>query len=539
MDKSKNLKKGIVALLIFALIAFLVWAAFFIIFGVTKELQPFFQAHFAQMLSLLTFQGYLLNAIGMYACLGLAVLFLILGIILSIVKRRGIIILPMIMVLLCGVAGAEAFANFTGLSAGQANGYVTLIQQGTMAAKIMTFALVGCVGLAGVLSLIAYILALVHACKYKKSRKATVASDEEPEEVDVNPEAAQAFEEEPVPEEEKPQIDPQAELLATIREMIREEIRAAQPQKPEPQQNPQSVNNQTATGANFNAPLIVQYFNGNNPVQPSTPAPAPAPEPVKEPEPIPEPVKEPEPEPEPQPEPLPEPEKEEEVWVEVVEPQLIEEEKPEPVKEPEPVVVVVAEPEPQPEPEPEPQLEPEAQPEPEPAPVVEEPAPAPVEPAPVVEEKKPIIRIPFEERMIHAEKEMKDNYNELKNEILSYGVKSRVSNSGDTFRLHRKTYIKLTIAGKSLKLYFALNPEDYKDSTLPIQDASEKNIYAEIPLVFKVKSGLSMRRCKQLIADVMAKDELQQGEVGKVNWVKEIAASLKEGKKAQKDDEEE
>jgi hypothetical protein len=168
---------------------------------------------------------------------------------------------------------------------------------------------------------------------------------------------------------------------------------------------------------------------------------------------------------------------------------------------------------------------------------VEEPAPEPIpEPVsePVVDEKQKIIRIPFEERITNAEKEMKDNYNELKNDIMAYGVKSRVSNSGDTFRLHRKTYVKLTIAGKSLKLYFALNPDDYKDSTLPIQDASEKNIYAEIPLVFKVKSGLSLRRCKQLIADVMEKDNLVQGEIGKVNWVKEIQANLREEKKAAK-----
>ena len=171
---------------------------------------------------------------------------------------------------------------------------------------------------------------------------------------------------------------------------------------------------------------------------------------------------------------------------------------------------------------------------------MEEPVPEPVpEPAPEPEaEKAKIIRIPFQERITSAEKEMKDNYNELKNYILAYGVKSRVSNSGDTFRLHRKTYVKLTIAGKSLKLYFALNPEDYKDSTIPVGDASEKNIYAEIPLIFKVRSGLSMRRAKQLIADVMAPDGLVQGEVGKVNWVKEIAAEMKEGKKEQKEDDE-
>ena len=96
--------------------------------------------------------------------------------------------------------------------------------------------------------------------------------------------------------------------------------------------------------------------------------------------------------------------------------------------------------------------------------------------------------------------------------------------------------MKLTIAGKSLKLYFALKPEDYKDSTIPVADASNKNAYVDIPLVFKVKSGLSMRRAKQLIADVMAPDGVEQGEVGKHNWVREIAAELREAKKAEKAD---
>ena len=183
--------------------------------------------------------------------------------------------------------------------------------------------------------------------------------------------------------------------------------------------------------------------------------------------------------------------------------------------------------------------EPKEEPQPAPAPVVaepvkEEPQPAPTPVAePVVEEKvkNPIIRIPFQERMVAADKEMKEDYNEIKNELLSYGVKSRVSSSGDTFRLHRKTFVKITIAGKSLKLYFALNPADYKDSTIPVQDASDKEIYQEIPLVFKVKSQLSMKRCKQLIADVMHPDGLVKGEVGNDDWVKEIRAELKAKKK--------
>jgi len=144
-----------------------------------------------------------------------------------------------------------------------------------------------------------------------------------------------------------------------------------------------------------------------------------------------------------------------------------------------------------------------------------------------------IIRIPFPTRMLKADKELKGNYNELKSEIMSYGVKSRVSNSGDTFRLHKVTFVKLTIAGKGLKLYFALNPKDYADSTLPIQDAGHKGIYKDIPLVFKVKSELSVRRAKQLIADVMDKGSLEQGKIEPNNW----AEALKDYKEQGSDEE--
>ncbi len=163
----------------------------------------------------------------------------------------------------------------------------------------------------------------------------------------------------------------------------------------------------------------------------------------------------------------------------------------------------------------------------EPKPVQQAPVQQPVAAEEEEDEKKQIIRIPFTERMLSAEKDMQNDYNELKNEILSYGVNSRVSNSGDTFRLHRKTYVKITIAGKSLKLYFALDPADYAESKMPIGDASHHAVYAEIPLIFKVKSGLSMRRAKELIRDVMSKDGLEQGEVGSVNWVKELRAASK------------
>ena len=254
------------------------------------------------------------------------------------------------------------------------------------------------------------------------------------------------------------------DMATLIREIIKEELgRTSAPQQ---------------------GPLVVQYFG-------TMPAPEQKVEEPKKEEPTPEPVKEPEPVNEPEPEPQPE-------------------------TEPEPVVEEVI---------PEPEVEEESGPEVIPEPIVLE-EPVEVAPEPVVEEvkeKKPIIRIPFQERMMNADEEMKKNYNELKNEIMSYGVNSRVSSSGDAFRLHRKTYVKLTIAGLSLKLYFALNPEDYKDSPIPVQDAGHKGIYAEIPLVFKVKSGLSMRRAKELIQTVMEQDGLEQGQVEDIDWVAKLS----------------
>ena len=464
MDKSKSMKKAVIALLIFGLIAIVCWAVFFVVFALNGNL---FAAHLAQVLAMfmpwqLDMAHYLPNSIGVLSIVVLLVVALVLMLVFSIKKRRAIMVLPFILLLVAGFAVAEFAANFANYTLGNTStptGYVyyLLSTEPQMSNKIMAVAVMGLSFIAIVLALLAYIFAMIHTIKYAKSGKKQIEQPEEDPEVVLDAEPAPSFQEEP-PVEEEPRMS-EEEMMAKIRDMIREEIRAAQqPSQP---------------AVNFSAPLIVQYFNGIG----AAPA--------------------------------------------------QQEEQPVYYKE-----------EPKPEPQPEPEPEPVAEPEPEP--VVEEPVPEPVpEPAPEPEvEKAKIIRIPFQERITSAEKEMKDNYNELKNDILAYGVKSRVSNSGDTFRLHRKTYVKLTIAGKSLKLYFALNPEDYKDSTIPVGDASEKNIYAEIPLIFKVRSGLSMRRAKQLIADVMAPDGLVQGEVGKVNWVKEIAAEMKEGKKEQKEDDE-
>lgn len=131
-------------------------------------------------------------------------------------------------------------------------------------------------------------------------------------------------------------------------------------------------------------------------------------------------------------------------------------------------------------------------------------------------------RQPFMVRIITADLDTKANYNEIKNELLSYGVKSRLSRGGDTFRLGGKEYAKIYLVGKTLKVYFALSPEDYKDSTYPIEDVGHRPNYAGMPLLFKVRSKLSVRRCKELIKAACEKDGLAQKEVEDTNWVDEL-----------------
>lgn len=171
--------------------------------------------------------------------------------------------------------------------------------------------------------------------------------------------------------------------------------------------------------------------------------------------------------------------------------------------------------------------------------VVKEVAKVVKEPA-VVEEaeeeeddpKKPAApRVPFAQKMVKAEKDIQDKYNELKNELLAYGVSSRVSIGGDTFRLHRKPYVKITLVGKILKVYFALNPNDFKDSPIPVVDASDKATYEEVPALLKVKSNLSVKRAKDLIAMAFAKDGiLKEEEVKDHNFIRDLRAELRNKK---------
>ena len=119
------------------------------------------------------------------------------------------------------------------------------------------------------------------------------------------------------------------------------------------------------------------------------------------------------------------------------------------------------------------------------------------------EGKREIVRKSFEEKLAEADDDLRDKYYEIANEALSYGMKGRISYAADSYRLGRLTYLKITIVGKTLKVYYRLDPKAYDDTAIPHEDVHNIKAYEDIPMLFRVKSNLAVKRAKGLIADMM------------------------------------
>ena len=144
-------------------------------------------------------------------------------------------------------------------------------------------------------------------------------------------------------------------------------------------------------------------------------------------------------------------------------------------------------------------------------PVAEEPAEEEIEAEAPKGENDPFAalrnkrRASFETRLKNADFDLRHKYYDLRDHIKSYGLSNRLSIPGDSFSAHRKRYVFITINGKHLKAYFAANPDDYKDTPIPVERTETKK-YEDLPLQFKVRSDLSFRRAVKIVDDMLTKE---------------------------------
>ncbi len=164
------------------------------------------------------------------------------------------------------------------------------------------------------------------------------------------------------------------------------------------------------------------------------------------------------------------------------------------------------------------------------APVVEEQAQEPVA-EPVQEENNPVIVPTYFDNegnkidinysrsitanIIQSDDTVKSYYGELKNHILSYkGVKSRISWKFDSYNRGRDQLFKIKFRGKTICLYCALNPEEF-DKSKYHHEAINAKIFADVPMLVKIKSGLGLRKAKELVDIEMAKFDIAKNEKAK------------------------
>ncbi len=111
----------------------------------------------------------------------------------------------------------------------------------------------------------------------------------------------------------------------------------------------------------------------------------------------------------------------------------------------------------------------------------------------------------FTANVIQGEDNVKDFYSELKNHILSYkGVKSRISWKFDSYNRGRDQLFKLKIRGKTICMYCALDPNEF-DKARYHHEAVDAKIFEDVPMLVKIKSGLGLKKAKELVDILMAK----------------------------------
>ena len=117
----------------------------------------------------------------------------------------------------------------------------------------------------------------------------------------------------------------------------------------------------------------------------------------------------------------------------------------------------------------------------------------------------------FTAKYIQSDDMAKAYYAMLKNELLSYNkVKSRVSWSHENFNSGRNNIARFSIRGKSLCIYFALNPADYEGTKYRVEAAESKK-YEGIPCMYRIKNARRAKYALDLIADLAAKFGLEKG----------------------------
>ena len=138
----------------------------------------------------------------------------------------------------------------------------------------------------------------------------------------------------------------------------------------------------------------------------------------------------------------------------------------------------------------------------------------PAAPAPVIglveADSGMVIRLKksFVAKLKQSEDDIKGYYSVLKNALTEYKkINSNISWHGDRFNFGRDTVARITIIGKTLGLYLALDPADpeFKQTVYRQKDVSKLKAYEGTPFMVKIKSDGGLKKALRLVVALAEK----------------------------------
>lgn len=130
----------------------------------------------------------------------------------------------------------------------------------------------------------------------------------------------------------------------------------------------------------------------------------------------------------------------------------------------------------------------------------------------------------YECKLRQASDDVKYYYSEIKNELLSYGkVKGNMSWNADRYNFGRETIAKMSINGKTLCVYLALNPDEYSITKYHHKYVGDVKAYESTPMMVKVKSNMGLKKAVSLIFEMMEGLKAQRVHKKEIDYVSEYA----------------
>jgi|GEM_PF-2843946 len=131
----------------------------------------------------------------------------------------------------------------------------------------------------------------------------------------------------------------------------------------------------------------------------------------------------------------------------------------------------------------------------------------------------------FAQKLLEAHEDIKRAYNEVKHELVSLGLKSRLSIGGDTFRLNKQVFARITITGKNMKIFYALDAKAYEGSSIPFAVSTIKS-NQEAPFVYKVSTVSHLARALSLIKDLSMMHRFVRVEYERFDYYSEVISQI-------------